>query len=392
MERGRFIVLGVALAAMLGSTGLVRAQAPTLAEQQARLKAASDASAAAQARSQALERAAANERDEAARARAGEAAIAQRIVAASADIAAAQARIAIVDRLMRAQRQRLFERQETITRLVAALQSLARRPAVLGLVQPGSTEDIVHVRAVLGTTMKVVEARSADVRAELTRIRQLRAGAVAAVASLREGKQRIERERIALVQMEAAHRLRSRDLDRSALVESDKAIALGEQARNLVDSMETITADSETRGTLAALPGPLPRPGDTAASTGAQRAAAYRLPVPGAVATGFGELSDTGVRSRGLTLVTRGEAPVVAPAAGRAVFAGHFRDYGMIVILDHGQGWTSLVAGLGSIAVRAGANLPQGAAIGRAGGGDAPRVTVELRRRGQPIDLTALLG
>ncbi|MDV6321215.1 hypothetical protein, partial [Chromohalobacter sp. HP20-39] len=90
-----------------------------------------------------------SERDQAVRARAQEAAAAERIKAAEADIAAARARIGIVDRQLAAQRTRVAERQGPILRLIAALQSMARRPAVLGLVQPGSTADMVHVRAVL---------------------------------------------------------------------------------------------------------------------------------------------------------------------------------------------------------------------------------------------------
>jgi septal ring factor EnvC (AmiA/AmiB activator) len=82
----------------------------------------------------------------------------------------------------------------------------------------------------------------------------------------------------------------------------------------------------------------------------------------------------------------------VAPAGGRILFAGPFRDYGGVVIIDHGNGWTSSVTGLGGISVRVGERVAQGARIGRAPGGDAPRLTVELRRRGEPMDLARLLG
>lgn len=64
----------------------------------------------------------------------------------------------------------------------------------------------------------------------------------------------------------------------------------------------------------------------------------------------------------------------------------------MIVIIDHGGGWTSLVAGLGLVSVRVGETVAQGAPLGRAPAGDDPRVTVELRRRDRPVDMTPLLG
>ncbi len=396
MAMWRGMVTGAAMLAILASGSLVRAQTPSMAEQQSRLARATAASKAAQEKSDQLERAAAQARSSAEQAKAKEAAAAKRIEAAAADIHAARARIAIVDRQLRVWRTRLAERQSTILRLIAAIQSLVRRPPALGLVQPGSTEDIVHVRAVLGTTLPVVRERTADVRAELERVQGLRRLAEQAVANLREGRARLERERVALVHLEAENRLRSERLDRSALVESDRAIAAGEQARDIVDQMGVIEAAGEVREKLAALPGPLPRPAQAEqtpppARASARRAAPYRLPVAGSLVTGMGELSSTGVRSRGLTLATAPGASVIAPASGTIRYARPFRRYGGVVIVDHGHGWTSLIAGLDAIGVKPGDRVAQGAAIGRAGSGDAPRVTIELRRQDRPMDITRLL-
>lgn len=387
----RAAILSTSLFAILATGSLAAAQIPSIAEQQTRLRQAHSQSQAAQARSRALEQAAAGERDQAAQARAQEAAVAERIKAAEADIAAAIARIGIVDRRLADQRTRLAERQGPILRLIAALQSMARRPPVLGLVQPGSTQDMVHVRAVLGTAMPVVEVRTADVRAELGRVRQLRADAQSAVASLREARGRIENERVALVKLEGAHRARSRELDRGALVESDRAIALGERARDIVDQMETMGEAAELQGDLAALPGPLPRTGDAAGPKRSAGGAPYRLPVIGQVVTGMGELSATGVRARGITLACAPGVDAIAPAAGRVLFAGPFRAYGNVVIIDHGKGWTSLITGLGAVTVKVGDQLVQGSAIGNTERSDSPRVTIELRRRGEPMDLAQLL-
>ncbi|QDX27613.1 peptidoglycan DD-metalloendopeptidase family protein [Sphingomonas suaedae] len=394
----RFLPAALAIAAS-GGVGLaaLQAQAPTLAEQQDQLKTANKAAKDAEARARRLQRAAANERDSARRARAREAAIAASIQAAEAEIAAARARIAIVDRMLARQRTRLAERQGPITRLVAALQSFARRPAALGLVQPGSTRDIVHVRAVLGAVTPIMRERTADIRAEVARTRRLREGAQTAVKSLADGRARLQTERLALVSAEAEHRLKSAGYSRDAMFESDRALALGEQARDLVDLMDTLGEAAETRAALEALPGPLPRPDEGDAEVAAAPPPArggpppYRLPVAGSVVTGLGEISDTGVRSRGLTLATWSGAQIVAPTGGRVIYAGRFRRYGNIVILDHGKGWTSLVAGLDRVMVRVGDDVIQGAPIGRAPQVDAPRITVELRRQGRPVDLAQLL-
>lgn len=393
--RGRSFL--IAAVAALAGAGVAPAQ--DTADQRQRLAEAKAQSAAAAARSVGLERAAAIERDQAAQARAQEAAVAARIQQAEADIAAGQARIAIIDRLLADQRARLAVKQAPVARLMAALQSLARRPAVISMVQPGSVDDLVHVRAVLSSTLPVIRARTADVRADLAQTRALQEQAALATRALAESRTRLEAQRLALTRLEAEHRLRSRTLGRDALFESDRAIALGEKARDIVDLMDSIGNQAAIRESLQSLPGPLPRPprpGEVAAPIDpmhwSHATPPYRLPVRGRVVTGLGEVSGAGVRSRGLTIAPLAGAQIVAPAAGRIAFAGPFRDYGAIVIIDHGSGWTSLVAGLGSVSVRIGEAVGQGAPIGQAARGDAPRVTVELRRRDRAVDMTALIG
>jgi septal ring factor EnvC (AmiA/AmiB activator) len=105
----------------------------------------------------------------------------------------------------------------------------------------------------------------------------------------------------------------------------------------------------------------------------------------------MGEISDAGVHARGLTFQAAGGAQVVAPRDGRIAYAGPFRGYGRIVILDHGGGWTSVVTNLADISVAVGDRVAMGAAIGRTGGSDT-RVTVELRRNGKPFPITPLIA
>jgi septal ring factor EnvC (AmiA/AmiB activator) len=389
----------IALAAALAGIGIAALSAQTPAAEQQRLIAARQQSAAAAARSARLAQDAVREQDEAARARAQEAAVAARIQQAEADIAAGQARIAIIDHLLASQRARLASRQGPVTRLMAALQSLARRPALVGIVQPGSVSDIVHVRAVLASTLPLVRARTADIRADLARTRQLQAGASLAARRLAESRVQLRDQRLALARLEVEHRLRARALGRDALFESDRAIALGERARDIVDLMDQLADQAAIREALQSLPGPLPRPprpGEIASPvetlSWSGGTPPYRLPVAGRVVTGLGELSDAGVRARGLTIASAAEAMVIAPAAGRIAYAGPFRGYGTIVIIDHGGGWTSLIAGLGTVSTRVGATVAQGSPIGRAGTGEDRRITIELRRRDRAVDMTPLLG
>jgi septal ring factor EnvC (AmiA/AmiB activator) len=384
---------GIVLA--IGACGLAlsgAAQMPALADQQTRLAAAKREAAAAEVRADRLAKAAATERDAAERARAEEAALAARVTAGEADLATAQARVAIVDRLLAQQRAKLGTAQTPVARLLAALESLARRPAIVAVAQPGSVDDLVHVRAVLGSALPVVRARTAGVRAELAETRRLQDSATLAAKALRNGHIRLEADRLALAQLEATHRRRSQALGRGALSESDRALALGERARDLVDGIAEAGSAEATAASLAGLPSPLPRPVAAGAVWPAPPHGVYRIPVAGRLVTGFDEVSDAGVRSRGLTFATTAGAGVVAPAAGIVRYARRFRKYGTIVILDHGDGWTSLVTGLARVVVVPGQRVAIGAALGTAPAGDDPRVTVELRRRGRPVDAAALIG
>ena len=339
-------------------------------------------------RSRQFEQAAAAATDEAARARAEAEALAARIQAAEAEITASETRMAIVDGQLRGQRARLAERQGPLIRLTGALQSLGRRPPALALIQPGSLDDAVRVRAVLAATLPRIRARTAEVSAEIDRTRTLRDQQATARQALVSSRASLAERREALARLEADQRARSQGLTSLALAESDLALALGEEARRI----ERLTADdafkAQLQTTLAAVPPPVPRP--TGAGEPAPGGPAFSLPVSGRVLAGVGELNDAGVHARGLALAVEPEATVLAPAAGRVAYAGPFRSYGLVLILDHGGGWTSVVTGLAAIGVRTGQQIDRGATVGRAGA-ENPRLTVELRYQGRPVPITSLL-
>lgn len=396
------VISAIAAAMMLANgAGAQNVVVPgtSMAQEQAALLTAREQAKAARMRSAQLEMDARTATQEADRASRRAAALAARIQESEADIAAAQARIAIIARLQKAQTARLVARQEPVMRLTAALQVLARRPPALALVQPGSISDAVHVRSVLSAVLPVIRARTADLRAELARSRELRAGAEQAAQSLRDSRTQLAARQTELRQTEARQRMASRTLRDSSAFESDRAIALGEEARDIVDLMDQLRVAGDVRAQLASLPGPSMRPDDLnsvaipAAESRSFRLGAppYRLPVVGALVTGLGEVSRSGARARGLTIATQAGAQAIAPASGRVSFAGPYRGYGRIVIIDHGGGWSSLITSMERLSVRVGDSVNQGDPVGSARGAK-PRVTVELRRHGRPIDIIPLLG
>ena len=386
----RRFVPPVLLAGVL-CAGLAFAQSQSGGSEAGALVAAKQEAEQARRRSELLERQAQRATGEAARARAEAAAIASRIAAAEADITAAEARIRLIENLRREQRARLAEKQAPLIRLTAALQTMARRPSALALVQPGSVDDIVHVRSLLASTLPVIRARTEALRAEVDRGNRLRGQAEVAYAALRSSREDLRGRRVALARLEQRERARSESLMASAVSESDRALALGEEARDLAELAGTRAFQNRLRARLSELPGPALRPGTPARQQAAGGGPRYILPVAGRLVTGMGEISDAGVHARGLTFETRGGAQVVAPASGRIVYAGRFRGYGEILIIDHGGGWSTTITSLAAVDVRTGDAVRMRQPVGRAGPREA-RVMVELRRNGRPFPIAPLIA
>jgi septal ring factor EnvC (AmiA/AmiB activator) len=373
----------LAAALFLLSTTLAFAQAGPSDPRE--LVAAKQEAEQARVRSERLEQQAARATGEAEQARARSAALAARIEAAEAEITASEARVALVEQLRLEQRARLAAQQAPLVRLTAALQTMARRPPALALIQPGSVDEVVHVRALLASTLPEIRARTEGLRAEVARGNQLRRQAELALAALQASRADLRNRRVALARFEARERAASQGLMESALNESDRALAFGERAREL-DALEGTRAFQDAlRARLASLPAPPLRPVNP--PTDVHRPV-YVLPVQGQLVTGAGELSDAGVHARGLTFNASADAPVVAPAPGRILYARSFRSWGQVVIVDHGGGWTTTITNLAALAVREGDRVARGDPLGRAAGG---RLSVELRRNGTPMAITDLL-
>jgi septal ring factor EnvC (AmiA/AmiB activator) len=335
-----------------------------------------------------LEQQAAQAGNEAERARASAAALAARIEAAEADMTAAEARVRLIEALRRQERAQLAEKQAPLIRLTAALQTMARRPPALALVQPGSLDDVVHVRALLASALPEIRARTAGLRAEVARGDILRHDAELALTALQASQRDLRQRRLALARFEEKQRSRSQSLMESAANEGERALAFGEQARDLAALEDNRQYQAQLRASLSALPGPVPRPVNPPRDRPRN---SYLLPVEGRLVTGTGETSDAGVHARGLTFEAGADRPVIAPATGRVAYAGAFRSYGDIVLIDHGHGWMTAITNLAALAVKAGDQVARGDPLGRTGAGTS-RVSVELRHNGEPVAITGLIG
>jgi septal ring factor EnvC (AmiA/AmiB activator) len=261
--------------------GYALAAAPDVSP--ADLRAAQEEARQSLARSQGFEQAAATATNEAARARAESEALAARIQASEAEITAAETRVTLVDEQLRTQRARLAEGQGPLVRLIGALQSMSRRPPALALMQPGSLDDAVRVRAVLAGALPRIRARTAALRSDVDRTRTLRGQQDVARQALIASRGELAARREALSRMEVEQRARSQNFAGLALVESDRALALGEEAREVEQLVGDRAFRQRLESSLASLPGPVLRP--TGPGEAPPAGPAFLIPTGGRVLT-----------------------------------------------------------------------------------------------------------
>jgi len=118
------------------------------------------------------------------------------------------------------------------------------------------------------------------------------------------------------------------------------------------------------------------------------------LPVSGHITQGFREGEAFGAPSQGIVIRSRPAATVIAPRAGRVAFAGDYRLYGTIVIIDHGDRRHSLIIGLGGLYVSAGQNVVAGEPVGELPtlSAGTTQVYFEYQQRGSAVNPLTLLA
>ena len=370
------------------ASSLMAQSAGSSSAQEDALREAQDKALRAERRSELLRQEASNAESTADRLVAQRAVLSAEIDAAEAQIAAATARIAIISRQQELQRAQLGVESVPVLRLNAALQQMTGRPAVL-MMQPGQREDYVHVRAVMATVQPQIIRRTSDLRQHIAVQSELRSQEYRALKSLGDARSRLKSRQTDLAKLQSGAGGKAGALSADAAIAFEQAIAQGERARDIVGRMDIQRLSAEKASELAALDGPMLRPGR--ATKAAAAGTAYILPARGKLLSGFNELNATGYRERGVRIALADNMRVVAPAAGTVSFAGRYRSYGRIVIIEHGNGWNSLITHLGSTQVKKGQAVKQGFVLGSAKS-DAPEIGVELRKNGRVMDIATILG
>jgi len=114
-----------------------------------------------------------------------------------------------------------------------------------------------------------------------------------------------------------------------------------------------------------------------------------RLPLSGKIRTKYNQKDDFGAKSKGVSIEGRSGALIIAPMGGTIRFAGYFKNYGNMVIIEHQNGYHSLIAGLEKIDTVVDQNISAGEPLGklyRSKGGKSPTLYFELRHKGKAIN------
>lgn len=309
-------------------------------------------------------------------------------------------------------RRSLESRRGTIAEVLAALQRMGRRPPPAVLVRPDDILEAVRTSMLLGAVVPELRAETRALAADLAELVRLREAIVADREALRKELADLGRESERLTALVDARQSRLAEIERDVGGERRRADELATQAAGLRDLIERMEADISSARRAA---DEARRAAEEQARATRERfaAAAFRdparlapkvpfsetrgllpLPVSGTTVREFGAPDGYGGTARGISISTRPGEIVTSPADGWVAFAGPFRSYGRLLIINAGGGYYLLLAGMDQINVEVGQFVLAGEPVAVMGGGssgapgqpEAAELYVEFRKDGGSID------
>ncbi len=268
-------------------------------------------------------------------------------------------------------------------RVLMALQRMAGNPPEAMIAFPQSPADTIRSAILLRTVAPEVERRAARLRADLAAVVEARARTAGKRLELASAVSGLAENRRHMESLMAEKTRLKRNADEGSRKAERRVRDLVGKVKNLRDLLARLDADSAKRAGKD-------KAGAVVKNTGSIGKARGKLPFPvvGRLVGRYGQMTETGLTRKGITIETRPGAQVVAPYGGRVMFAGAFKGYGQLLIIEHGEGYHSLLAGLARIDSVIGQQILSGEPAGVMGGGknEAPILYVELRRNGHPIN------
>lgn len=306
---------------------------------------------------------------------------------------------------------------DNLIKTLSALQNLALKPTEALFVQPLTPVEIIRSAMLLREAVPYLQENAARIREDLEKIENQKNLVEKQVARIIRQKKILENEH---EQMKALVQRKSKirnAVEIKSVKAKKKVERLASQANDLRDLLnklekqrqEKLRRQEEERRRLAELKADEARRAaeETKKLEEKQRADLIKFkpevinevgenfvkakghllrPARGPVVTAYGEQMSKGVTSKGIIIKTRSQAQVISPYDGTVIFAGPFRGYGNLIIIEHGQGYLSLLAGLEEVDCELGQMLLAGEPVGQMPESGDTRLYVELRKDNHPIN------
>ncbi len=288
----------------------------------------------------------------------------------------------------------LGEKQDALSALLAGLQRLEQNPPPALVVEPGDILSALRGAMLLGTIVPDLKSQSEALAQQLDRLNEVEAAIKSRKQDMAAETQRLQAQRDELdrlvLQKKALVNQSSAELE----AERQRTARLAEKAKSLKQLLASI-ADERKRAEAEA-----------AAQQQAEEQARKRqeelqrqpkmafadakgklaFPAQGQIVRRYGEPDGLGRKTQGVMIATRPGAQVITPADGKVEFAGPFRSYGQVAIINPGGGYRILLAGMDKATVDVGEFLRAGEPVGEMGTGPAS-VTLfgEVVQDGRPV-------
>ncbi|MBX4925507.1 septal ring factor EnvC (AmiA/AmiB activator) [Rhizobium binae] len=319
-------------------------------------------------------------------------------------------------------RRSLHERRGLLAEVLAALQRMGRNPPPALLVTPDDALASVRSAILLGAVVPGIRKETDKLAADLASLAALQAASAAEKAGLTATMtDSIEEERrmdLLLAENDKlsrsnaaelqAERKRSEELAGKATsleglvasMESEIASVreAAAAARQAEENRKLLTDEQRAQAKALADSGVPDKNRIAPAYPFGELRAKLELPVAGDILRQFGDADGTGHEAMGMTVATNPETVVTAPADGLVVFAGAFRSYGQMIILDAGDGYHLILSGMDTINTRQGKFVFAGEPLALMGAKrvasatalaletDRPTLYIEFRKDGKPVD------
>jgi len=303
-------------------------------------------------------------------------------------------RIALLETTESEKKMALEGRQRELLELLSALERLSRRPAALALLKPDEALTTARSAALMGTIVPDINNRASLLRRELEGLSKIQSD-----LSIERYQLKNTLEDLTDHQLKIGSLLKRRQTDARKASNEARKIArelrkFAQEAATLKELIEKLAQQAANRARTPVKPDRLGGKGPAFRPNGrpiAEVKGSLPYPVIGRVVHRFGEKESVG-EARGIRIATRPGAQVVAPYDGKIVFAGPFRDYGQLLIIEHGNGYHSLMAGFGELYSAVGQWVLTGEPVGamKAIAGTelqgANQLYMEMRKGGRSIN------